>query len=1342
MPNVFFNEIHYDNASGDVGEFIEIAGPAGTDLTGWSIVLYNGSNGTVYNTIALSGSIDDEGSGYGAIAVSFPPNGLQNGAPDGFALVDNNGTVIQFLSYEGSFTAVGGPADGMTSTDIGVAETGTTPIGESLQLVGSGTDSAAFTWQAPAAESPGTINVGQSFGGPVLPGEISIEDAAVAEGAIGTTEMTLTLTRANGSSGEVSVDYVVTLDTADGADVTGPLSGTVTFADGQTSATITIEVVGDQWIEADETMTVTLSNPQGGVTIVDDTAIATITDDDLPPIDGARPFINEIHYDNDGSDVGEGVEIAGLAGTDLTGWSIVLYNGNGGSPYSTTVLSGVIPNEGNGWGAIAVSYPSNGIQNGAPDGIALVDASGNVVQFLSYEGTMTAVGGPADGMTSTDIGVFESGGTAIGESLQLIGEGSSPGEFSWTFNAAQSFGALNDGQAFAPANPNGSFAITDGIVVEGDAGTTSMVFTVYRTGGTLGEVSVDYDVEFIASAIGADASDLAGVPSGTITLADGVAYQQFTIEIQGDLEAEPGEIFNIVLSNATGGADIADAVGVGTILPDDVIEIGAIQGEGHRSPFEGAAVKTEGVVTAITNNGFYLQDPIGDGNSATSDAIFVFTGNAPTVAVGDAVEVTGDVTEFQPGGSASLSFTEIVNPTVTVISSGNPLPAATLVGPDGISAPSEVIDDDGLTSFDPTTDGIDFWESLEGMLVTLQAPVVVEATNSRGETWVVASDGNGNLDATNVAESGFVVIDGKPAALGTTNSNGFSDFNPERIQIDDTFVSSDAADLGAQLADVTGIIGYNFNDYELLNLAPLNIVEAGGVAPEQSDLFGASNQLSIATYNTLNLDPGDDQAKFDEIAYDLGVALNAPDIIVLQEIQDNDGRINSDVVSADMTLQMLVDAIFAETGIQYSYLDNTFITDDNNGGEPGGNIRVAILYRPDRVEYVEGSLATIEDEAFDGARDPLIANFEFNGEVVTVIGAHLTSKGGSSDLFGGIQPPVNGGADQRAAQASAINAYVAALLATSIDANVVVAGDLNEFQFEEPTLILTGDYDYDGTDATPSADTPELVNLTYVLPANERYSYIFEGNAQQLDHVLATSNLADNADIDVVHVNTTQPDAPSDHDPVLVVLDVGFNVQHGGNGIDLLIGNDGKDKLYGDNGDDVLIGLDGDDILDGGRGDDVLDGGDGNDLLTGGRGDDLFVLDADGDEDDADTVTDFGAKASGDDSFYIVNADGHAIEFVQDGANTLITSDGVVIATIIGADAGEVAMASLYDGTPSSVSSPLADVLVATEADISALFGEAGMGMEMLKFGHGFDMDLGLAPEAHDLSTDMAIALV
>ncbi|MEZ4221620.1 MAG: hypothetical protein R3B13_11885 [Polyangiaceae bacterium] len=166
---VWVNELHYDNTGTDTDEGVEIAGPAGTNLTGYSLVFYNGSPTqlTAYGTDTLSGTIPNQQNGYGTLW--FPHAGIQNGnstqdQPDGFALVDDLGKVLYFLSYEGSFTAADGAAQNLTSTDIGVFETEAgTAAGQSLQLTGTGHAYSAFTWAAPAAHTRGLVNTGQTL---------------------------------------------------------------------------------------------------------------------------------------------------------------------------------------------------------------------------------------------------------------------------------------------------------------------------------------------------------------------------------------------------------------------------------------------------------------------------------------------------------------------------------------------------------------------------------------------------------------------------------------------------------------------------------------------------------------------------------------------------------------------------------------------------------------------------------------------------------------------------------------------------------------------------------------------------------------------------------------------------------------------------------------------------------------------------------------------------------------------------------------------------------------------------------------------------------------------------
>src|SRR5688572_6348862 len=162
-------------------------------------------------------------------------------------------------------------------------------------------------------------------------------------------------------------------------------------------------------------------------------------------------FLNELHYDNVGTDAGETIEIAGPAGTNLAGWSIELHNGEAATStlYNTLGLGGLIPDQGGGHGTLAFTYPVNGIQNGPRDGVALVGPGSALVQFLSYEGVLTANSGAAAGSTSTDIGVSEPTDSPVGSSLQLAGTGSTYGDFTWSQPAAGTFGAVNTGQTFS-----------------------------------------------------------------------------------------------------------------------------------------------------------------------------------------------------------------------------------------------------------------------------------------------------------------------------------------------------------------------------------------------------------------------------------------------------------------------------------------------------------------------------------------------------------------------------------------------------------------------------------------------------------------------------------------------------------------------------------------------------------------------------------------------------------------------------------------------------------------------------------------------------------------------------
>ncbi len=597
----------------------------------------------------------------------------------------------------------------------------------------------------------------------------------------------------------------------------------------------------------------------------------------------------------------------------------------------------------------------------------------------------------------------------------------------------------------------------------------------------------------------------------------------FYVEIDaGAIEDAAGNDFEGISGNETWNFS--------TGTEDSITNIYQIQGAAHTSPLVGESVTTTGIVTAVDSNGFYLQDATGDNNNATSDAIFVFTGSNPTVTVGDDIEVSGTVSEFFPGGAdtGNLSTTQISSPSVTVKSSGNTLPAATIIGTGGRIPPTENIDDDAFTSFEPDTDGIDFFESLEGMRVTAKDAVAVAPTNRFGEIFTVVDNGE---NATGLSERGTLNI--SP-----------DDFNPEKVQIDedsDILPGFDIPEVnvGAELGDVTGVVGYGFGNFEIYPTQEFTVTDST-IQPETTNLMGGADKLTVASYNVLNLDPNDADGdedvadgRFNAIANQIVSNLKAPDIIGLQEIQDNSGSGDDGVISADQTLQQLVDAIATAGGPTYSFIDNTFIGNNTSGGQPGGNIRTAFLYNTDRVDLVDGSVETIEDNGFTGSRLPLVAKFTFNSEEVTVVNNHFSSKGGSAPILGVEQPfearqedvNVNGSLDERQAQAQAVKGYVDGILAEDVKANVVVLGDLNEFEFVSPVETLA----------------ESLTNLTETVPANERYSFNFQGNSQSLDHILVSDNLEDNAEFDIVHVNSEFADTSakaSDHDPLVASLSI------------------------------------------------------------------------------------------------------------------------------------------------------------------------------------------------------------
>jgi len=568
-----------------------------------------------------------------------------------------------------------------------------------------------------------------------------------------------------------------------------------------------------------------------------------------------------------------------------------------------------------------------------------------------------------------------------------------------------------------------------------------------------------------------------------------------------------------------------------------------IQGAAHRSPLNGERVTAvPGVVTALRTNGFYLQDTSPDGDVATSEGIFVFTSSAPTVAVGDALTLNGTVSEFRPGGAqTNLTTTELTQPAaITRISSANLLPAPVVIGRGGRVPPSTVIEDDASGSvetsgvFDPAEDGIDFYESLEGMRVQINNAVVSGPSNSFNEIPVLADNG---IDAGPRTPRGGIIV--RP-----------TDFNPERMIIDDAIVGSTAfptVNVGDHYnGALVGIVDYNFGNFMIELTAPPTAT-AGGIQREVTNVSVGPSQLSVATFNVENLDPRDPQSKFDQLAALIVTNLGSPDLVGLEEVQDNTGAADNGEVDPSQTLARLNSAIQAVGGPIYEYRQINPVN-DQDGGEPGGNIRVVFLFRTDRglsfidrpgggstnaVGVVAGptgprltfSPGRIEptNAAFNTSRKPLAGEFLYNGRHLFVVANHFNSKGGDQPLFGVFQPPVRVSEVQRHQQAQIVHDFVADILALDSSADVVVLGDLNDFDFSDTLSILKAGV---------------LNELMELLPTNERYTYDFEGNSQALDHILVSNHLLAAAApaYDIVHVNA-EFDAntrASDHDPQVV----------------------------------------------------------------------------------------------------------------------------------------------------------------------------------------------------------------
>jgi predicted extracellular nuclease len=536
--------------------------------------------------------------------------------------------------------------------------------------------------------------------------------------------------------------------------------------------------------------------------------------------------------------------------------------------------------------------------------------------------------------------------------------------------------------------------------------------------------------------------------------------------------------------------------------------IHTIQGGGLTSPLDGHPVAgVRGVVTVVRPNGFYLQDPDADGDDATSEAVLVFTNNRPSeVEVGDLLEIGGAVAEFA-AAPTNQPTTQLVTPNWRVLARGRATPT-----PAPLTPPT-----------DELAAGLAYFEAREGMLVQVDDAVVVGPRNRFGE----------------------VVVVGSGAGLRTARGGVLlraEDPNPERIVLDDELLLAareqmPSADVGDRLpGPVVGVLDYSFGNYKLQLLRPPRVERAN--PPRTTLPPQAPEQLAVATFNVENLHPGAAPEKLAALARLIVQHMAAPDLIALEEIQDSTGPRDDGTVAANETYTRLIAAVRAAGGPAYEVRQ---IDPENNrdGGEPGGNIRVAFMLRTDRglrfVDRAGGDAATAarvvpgpalsfspgridpRSSAWQSSRKPLVGELEWRERRLFAVANHFVSKGADAPLFGRQQPPPRPSETQRPAQAGAVHAFVAEILAADPDANVIVLGDLNDFPWSETLSTLRGG---------------RLHALIDELPEAERYGYVFDGNAQALDYILVSEALRRVPhEYTIVHANAEYADRTSDHDP-------------------------------------------------------------------------------------------------------------------------------------------------------------------------------------------------------------------
>ena len=443
--------------------------------------------------------------------------------------------------------------------------------------------------------------------------------------------------------------------------------------------------------------------------------------------------------------------------------------------------------------------------------------------------------------------------------------------------------------------------------------------------------------------------------------------------------------------------------------------------------------------------------------------------------------------------------------------------------------PKDVVDNTP-TKYNPETEALDYWESLEGMLVEVTKPKVT-GPQYKGDIYVLPGDYKGqklnNIGGVNL-RPGVQNTEVLPVTVGNKFVAKAKDYFNDNI---------------------SGVVTYRNKTYKI-DPSTVPTLQDGGLKREVSKIYPAEDKLTIASYNIENFSANNNghdetpEEKVDKIANSFIKEVHSPDIITLIEVQDNNGGVNDGTVDGVKSGEKLAQRIKSLGGPDYKYTEIAPV-DGKDGGKPGANIRVAYLYNPKRVtligkekggseeaaRFVNGHLeknpARVDPTSvhFEKVRKSLAAEFEFKGERIVVIANHLKSKLGDDAIYGSNQPSVENTKAKRIEEAKILNAFIKEGLRQNPNLKFVLTGDFNDFEFSDSVKTIVGN---------------ELVNLMAEHEQGDRYSYFYRGSNQSLDNILISKNIKDKVVFSPVHINASfmeEHGRASDHDPVVVQID-------------------------------------------------------------------------------------------------------------------------------------------------------------------------------------------------------------